>query len=154
MLYSSSQRQSWKWQLSQVCFKRSNVIYWPWTESSIKRCTHVNKRKKSGSRWALEYNITRCPSGLRQLETGYLSENQLQTEGFGPLVTPRLSNPSQDAKKVLLWSRKNLGQYSSPSLSPTHLSHTTNITLSDIKCERFILEVYSFVIEVVNTSWL
>ena len=33
------------------------VIYWPSTEPSIKRCTCVNKRKNSGSRWTLENNI-------------------------------------------------------------------------------------------------
>ena len=57
--------------------------------------------------------------------------------GLWALSDPRLSNSSQDAKEVLLWSRKNLGQYSSPSLSPL-ISHTTNITLSKIKCERVI----------------
>ena len=34
--------------------------------------------------------------------------------------------------------RKTLGQYSSLSPSPTHLSHTRNITLSRKKCERYI----------------
>ena len=37
------------------------VIYWPSTEPSIKICTCVNIRKNSGSWWALENNITRCP---------------------------------------------------------------------------------------------
>ena len=64
------------------------VIYWPSTGPSIKRCTCVNKRKNSGSRWMLENDITRCPGGSSQLETGWRSENQLKTEGFGPLVTP------------------------------------------------------------------
>ena len=43
--------------------------------------------------------------------------------------------------------RRTWGQYSNPSPSPTHLSHTTNITLSRIKCERlcFYKEVCSFV---------
>ena len=43
--------------------------------------------------------------------------------GLWALSNPRLSNPSQDVKEVLLWARKNLGQYSSPSLSPL-ISHT------------------------------
>ena len=38
--------------------------------------------------------------------------------GLWALSDPRLSNPSQDAKEIQLWSRKNLGQYSSPSLFP------------------------------------
>ena len=46
---------------------RLNVIYWLSTELSIKRCTCVNKRKNSGSRWALDNNITRCPDGSSQL---------------------------------------------------------------------------------------
>ena len=32
-------------------------LYWPSTEPSIKRCTCVNKRKNSGSRWTLEIHI-------------------------------------------------------------------------------------------------
>ena len=43
------------------------VIYWPSTEPSIKRCTCVNKRKKSGSRRTLENNITRCPGWFESL---------------------------------------------------------------------------------------
>ena len=57
--------------------------------------------------------------------------------GLWALTDPRLSNPSQDEEEVMLWS-KYLGQYNSLSPSPTHLSHTTNITLSRTKCERYI----------------
>ena len=71
------------------------VIYWPSTEPSIKRYTCVNKRKNSRSRWTIENNITRCPGGSSQLETGCRSENQL----LWVLSDHRLSNPSQDAKK-------------------------------------------------------
>ena len=71
------------------------VIYRP----SIKRCTCVNKRKNCGSRWALENNITRWPGGSSQLETECRSENQLQTEGFGPLVTPGWAIHSKMWKK-------------------------------------------------------
>ena len=77
----------------------SNVIYWPSTEPLIKRCTCVNKRKNSGSRWALENNITRCSCGSSQLETGCRSETQLQTEGFGPLVTPGWATQDKMWKK-------------------------------------------------------
>ena len=48
------------------------------------------------------------------------------------LSDPMLSNPSQDVKEVLLWSREELG---SVSVS-THLSHTTET--SRIKCKRYI----------------
>ena len=77
----------------------NTVIYWPSTEPSIKRCTCVNKRKNSGSKWTLENDITRCPDGLTQLETGCRSENQLQTEGFGPLVTPGWVTQAKMRKK-------------------------------------------------------
>ena len=77
----------------------SIVIYWPSTEPSIKRCTCVNKRKNSGSKRTLENNTTRCPDGLSLLETGCRSENQLQTEGFGPLVTPGWATQAKMRKK-------------------------------------------------------
>ena len=84
-----------------------------------------------------ENNITRCPDGLGQLETGYRRENQLADWGLCGPQWPMVEQTSQDAKEVLLWS-KNSVQYSSLSLSPTHLSHTTNITITRIKCERYI----------------
>ena len=40
--------------------KDYSVIYWPSTETSIKGCTCVNKRKNSGSRCTLNNNITRA----------------------------------------------------------------------------------------------
>ena len=58
--------------------------------------------------------------------------------GLCGLLWPTVEQPSQDEKEVLQWTGKNLGQYSSLSLSLAHLSHTTNITLSRIKCERYI----------------
>ena len=103
--------------------KRGTVIYWPSTEPSIKRCTCVNKRKNSGSRWTLENNITRFPGGSSQLETGCQRENQQQTEGFGPLVTPGWATQAKMRKKCCYGREKNLGQYSSPFLSP-FISHT------------------------------
>ena len=50
-------------------------------------------------------------------------------------------------KKCCYGQRRILGQYSSLRPSPTHLSHTTNIPLSRIKCERlyFYKEVCSFI---------
>ena len=63
---------------------------------------------------------------------------------------PTVEQPGQDEKKVLL------GQYSSLSPSSAHLSYTTNITLSRIKCERYIFTkkcVRSF-IEVRRYCWL
>ena len=71
----------------------------------------------------------------------------LQTEGLAALSDPRLSNPTKMRTKCSYGRRRTWGHYSSLSLSPAHHSHTTNITLSKIKCERlyFYKEVYSFV---------
>ena len=80
-------------------FHNECVIYWSSTEPSIKRCTCVNKWKNSESRWALENYITRCPDGLRQLETGCRSETQLQTADFGSLVTPNWATQAKMRKK-------------------------------------------------------
>ena len=60
------------------------VIYWPSTEPSIKRCTCVNKRKNSGSRWTWDNNITRCPGRFELVGDKMSNWDQLQTEGFGP----------------------------------------------------------------------
>ena len=137
--------------LAEIRFMSSApiVIYWPSTEPSIKRCTCVNKQKNSGSRWMFNNNITRCPDGSSQLETRCPKWEPAADRGLWALSDPQLSNPSQDEEEVLQWSRgEHIGQYSSLSLSPTHLSHTTNITLWRIKCERdiyFYKEVCSFV---------
>ena len=74
-------------------------MYWLSTEPLIKRYTCVNKRKNSGSRCMLENNITRCPSVSSQLDTGCRSENQLQIEGFEPLVTPGWATQAKMRKK-------------------------------------------------------
>ena len=113
------------------------VIYWPSNEPSIKRCTCVNKRKNSGSRCTLKNNMTRCPAGLSQLVSRCQRESQRQTEGFGLSRTHGVATPAK-IRKNCCYGQKNLGQYSSLSLSPAYLSHTTNMTLSRIKCERYI----------------
>ena len=69
------------------------VTYWPSTELSIKRCTCVNKRKNSGSRWTLNNNITRW-------QMAWVSWSQLGTRC-------RIEQP-QDEKEVLLWLREEL----------------------------------------------
>ena len=102
------------------------VIYWPSTEPSIKRYTCVNKRKN------------RCTYGSSQLEKRCRSESQRHTEGFGPSVSHGWATPAKMRKKCCYGCEKNLGQYSRLSSSPTHLSLTTNITLSRVKYERYI----------------
>ena len=67
-------------------------------------------------RWADHLGILKNS----QLETRCRTESQQQTEGLGP-QRPTVEQPSQGEKEVLL------GQYSSLSPSPAHLSHTTNI---------------------------
>ena len=120
------------------------VIYWPSTKPSIKRCTCVNKWKNSGSRWALENNITRCPGGSSQLETRCQSENQLQIEGFGPLVTPGWATQAKMRKKCCYSREKNLGQYSSPSLSPliSHTQQTSPFRKESVRNLYFYKEVF------------
>ena len=126
----------------------ANVTYWPSTELSIKRCTCVNKRKNSRSKWVWDNNITRLTNS--QLETRYSRENQRQTEGFGPSVTHGWPRWGRSAAMV----RRTWGQCSSLSLSATHLSHTTNITLSRIKCERLYFYKECSFIEVRHYCWL
>ena len=122
------------------------VIYWPSSEPSIKICTCVNKRKNSGSRWKLNNNITRCTDGSRQLGTRCRSENQRQTEGSGSSVTHSWATLAEVRKKYC-YGQKNLGQYSSLSQSPAHISHTTNINRFENKIWEiyFYKEVYLFV---------
>ena len=52
-----------------VCLGRI-VIYWPSTEPSIKRCTCVNKRKNSGSKWTFDNDITRFPGRFESVGDG------------------------------------------------------------------------------------
>ena len=69
---------------------------------------------------------------------------------------PTVEQPKPRWERNAAMVRRTWGQYSSLSLSPAHLSHTTNITLSRIKCERYIFIkkcVRSF-IEVRHYVWL
>ena len=123
------------------------VTYWPSTEPSIKRCTCVNKRKNSGSRWMSYKNITRTQTAWVscswcQLGTRCWIENQRQTEGFGPSVTHGWAT-----KPVLLWSEELGPICSSLSPSPTHLSHTNKINTFENKVWEiyFYKEICSFV---------
>ena len=66
---------------------------------------------------------------------------------YKKLSDPQLSSPARMRKKCC-YGQKNFGSIcSSLSRSPNHLSHTWNITLLRIKCERYIFykEVCSFV---------
>ena len=140
--------------------RRQAVTYWSLTKPSIKRWTFVNKRKNSGSKWAWDNNITRCPRRLESVGVSWGQVAELRASGrrraLGP-QWPTVEQMSQDEKEVLpMVARRTLGQNNSLSPSPTHLSHTRNITFSRIKCERYIFIkqcVRSF-IEVRQYVWL
>ena len=111
------------------------------TEPSIKRCTCVNKRKNSGSRWEWDNYITRCPRWFGELES--VGDKMPKWEpaadrGLWALSDPRLGNPSQDEKGALLWSEEPGSICSSLSSSPTYLFHTTNIN----PFENKVWEIY------------
>ena len=129
------------------------VIYWPSTKLSIKRCTSVNKWKNSGSRWALENNITRCLDGSSQLETGCRSENQLQTEGFGPLVTPSWATQAKMRKKCCYGQGRTWVNIAVCPCLHSFLTHNKHHLFKNKVWEIYIFykEVYSFIIEIVIT---
>ena len=85
-----------------------SVIYWASTETSIKRCTCVNKRKNSRSMLMWDNNITRCPGRLESVGDRMPVWEQLADWGLCGPQWPMVEQPSQDEKEVLLWSKKNL----------------------------------------------
>ena len=113
--------------VSLIWEKGDFVTYWPSTEPSIKRCTCVNKWKNSGSRWTRDNYITRFPRRFEPVGDKMPAWEPAADRGLWALRDPRLSNPSQDEKEVLLWLEEVWSICSSLSPSPTHLSHTTNI---------------------------
>ena len=115
----------------------SLVIYWPSTEPSVKRWTCVNKRKKSGNRWTYESIYAGACGSAVSWDRNAKVRTSLQTEGFGHSVTHGWATLAK-MQKCCYGQEKNLGQYSSPSLSPLISYTQRNITLWKIKCERFI----------------
>ena len=136
------------------------VIYWPSIELSFKRCTCVNKRKNSGSRWAWVNYITRCTNGsswnMSQLETRCRIESQWQTEDFGPSVTHSWATQPRWGRSAAM-VRRTWGQYIAvcPHLQLTSHTQETS-TLSRIDCERlyFYKEVCLFVHWSRHYCWL
>ena len=106
----------------------NSVAYWPSTELSIKKCTCVNKRKNSGSRWTANKNITRTQTAWiscswRQLGTRCRIESQQQTKGFGPSVTHGWATLAKMRKKCCYGRKKNLDQLESRSWSSESWSY-------------------------------
>ena len=124
------------------------------TKPSIKRCTCVNKRRNSGSRWTWDNYITRChrwlgsvPVGVGvSLGTDASVRISLQTEGLRLSVTLSWATLAKMRKKCC-YGQKNFGSIcSSMSPSPTHFSHTTNINPSKNKVwEIYFYKMCSFV---------
>ena len=79
------------------------------TVPSIKTCTCVNKWKSSGSRWMLDNNITRCPDGSSQMETGCRSENQLVDWGLCGPHWPTVEQPKPRCKRNAAMVEEELG---------------------------------------------
>ena len=122
--------------------RRPIVTYWPSTVPSIKRCTCVNKRKKSGSKCALNNNITSTQTAW----VSWRQDAEAKASGRGRALGPQwptVKQPQPRWERSAAVVRRTLGQYSSLFLSPTHLSHTRNI-----KCKGlyFYKEVCSFII--------
>ena len=132
------------------------VIYWPSTEPSIKRCTCVNKRKNSGSRWTLESNITRCPDGSRQSETGCQSESQLQIEGFGPSVTHGWATQPRWGRSAAMIVRITWVNTAVVTVSNSSLTHNKHHLFENKLWEIYFFykEVFSFVCWSRHYSWL
>ena len=76
------------------------------------------------------------------VRVSWRQDAEVRTRGRQKALGPQW--PTVEQPQAKMWQkccygrRRTWSQYSSLSPSPTHLSHTTNITLSRIKCERYI----------------
>ena len=96
------------------------VIYWPSTESSIKRCTCVKKQKKTGKQVGIIKEYTQVPEAIKLVgDRNAWVRTSLQIEG----CSPQWPKQATMWKKCCYGQEKNLGQYSSLSLSLL-ISHT------------------------------
>ena len=127
------------------------VTHWPSTEPLIKRCTCVNKRKNSGSRWSSKKNITRTQTAWGVGDgVSWGQDTEVRASGrqraLGP-QWPTVEQLCQDEKEVLLWSEELGVSIAVRSQSLPHLSHTTSINPFENKVWEiyFYKEVCSFV---------
>ena len=138
-----------------------NVTYWPSTESSIKRCTYVNKQKQVDVKQKYNQDTDGLSQFQFQLELESVGDKmpaweQLRDWGLAVLSDLRLSNPAKMRKKCC-FGQKNFGSIcSSLSPSPTHLSHTSiiNPVENEVWELYFYKEVYSFVHWSRHYCWL
>ena len=121
------------------------------------RCTCVDKRKKSESRWALGKNIGMVPTagvgsvGDRECQ----SEDQMQIGGYGSQRPPVEQPKPRWGRSAAMVKRRTWSIQQSVPVS-THFSHTTehHPFENEVWDLYFCREVYSFVIEVVHYRWL
>ena len=130
------------------------VIHWPSTEPSIKRCTCVNKQKNSGSRWTLENNITRCRGGSSQLEIGCRSGNLLQTEGFGPLVTPGWATQAKMRNKCCYGRGRTWVNIAVRPCLHSFLTHNKHHPFENKAWEIYIKKCIRSLLKSFITAWL
>ena len=127
----------------KLCTYAGLVTYWPSTKPSTKRCTCVNKRKNSGSRWTLN-NIT----STQTARVIWGEDAELRNSGrqdFGPSVTHAWA--TKPRWEAVLWSKEELWVKISLFPSPAHLTHTANINPFENKVWEiyFYKEVCAFV---------
>ena len=83
------------------------IDHWP---SHHSRDVPVSiSRRRNGSKWALWKNIGRCRRQLSELVTGSPEWGPTCKQSAVALTEPRLSNSSQDAEEMLLWSGEKVG---------------------------------------------
>ena len=118
-----------------------SVLSRNWTRISVSISCDDNQYTtstpwNSGSRWTLNNNITWAQMvWVSWWQDAEAWEPGCRLMALGP-QWPTTEQPQAKMRKKCCYGQKNLGQNDSLSLSPAHLSHTTNITLSRIKCER------------------
>ena len=131
------------------------VIYWPSTEPSIKRCTCVNKPKKSGSRWTLRKNKDRVSAAVSQSETG-MPKWESACRGLGSeWPTVEQLQPRYERSAAMVKRRTLINIAVCPCLhsSLTH-NRTSPFRKSSVRDLYFCKEVYSFVHWSRHYCWL
>ena len=131
-----------------------SVIYWPSTEPPIKRCTCVNKRKNSGSRWTWDNNITRCPDGSSQSEMPAW-EPACRLRVLRPSVTHGWATQAKMRKKCYYGQRRTWVNIAVRPCLHSSLTHSKHHPFENKVWEIYLYkEVCSFVCWSRHYSWL